>query len=1228
MSVQRANTTEGTIKVLSRPIQVELRQQNYYGVLQSNGLDLKTATDERALLKLEGKIQDQKATLLVDCGASGNFISKDFISQAKIPSRILNNRSHEVRLADGTPVKTTGTVEDVSVQVGSFTDKMSFEVLKLNSYDAIIGMPWLSKHNPVIDWKSKSVKLKMTDSVHLLQSSGVSAKNEVKEDEVKQIGFLGATRLLNGKAKAPKPKQFSLKSRVRRVKLKSLKQQANRSESQKLNAVVIEERVEEDLIQKKEGAVVTLVGPAKEIVEEFKDLFPEDLPRRLPPKREVDHKIELIPGQTPPSRAPYRMSPKEMKELKLQLDDNLARGFIRPSKSPYGAPILFVPKKSGESRMCVDYRALNRITVKNKYPLPRTEDLFDQLRGARVFSKIDLRSGYNQIRIHEDDIQKTAFRSRYGHFEWLVMPFGLTNAPATFMYLMQKIFHHLLDVCVVVFLDDILIYSKNQQEHEQHLKEVLRILRRNQLYAKLSKCELFQDQVVFLGHVVSAKGISMEQDKIKAIEDWPACKSVTEVRSFLGLAGYYRRFIKQFSQICAPLTDLLKKAQAFEWRPEHQDSMNKLKAAVQSAPVLISPDPSKTYVVTTDASGYAIGASLSQDVGNGLQPIAFMSKKMLDAEKNYPVHEQELLAVICALREWRHYLHGSHFKIRTDHRSLRYLQTQPHLSARQTRWMEFLQQFDFEIEYQEGKTNVVADALSRRPDHLNEINVLNKSEVKNDELLTQIKECYQKDRITSEALRVLKQGKSFQSLVIKDDLLLKDSRIYVPNYQSLKVKLLQEAHDSPIAGHVGSVKTIELVSRDYYWPNMHREIQEYVATCRKCQTNKPSHQHPMGLLQPLDIPENRWEQVSMDLITQLPRTRQGHDAIVVFVDKLTKMVHVAATTTDVSAPELARIFTKEVVRLHGIPKSIVSDRDPRFTSNFWKSLFKLTGTKLAMSTAFHPQSDGQTERVNRTLEDMLRAYVNYRQDDWDEYLVSAEIAINNSAQSSTKFSPFFMNYGFHPNFPLRQKLKANNPTAEDVFQTLSSTLEQAKLNLQRAQQRQSHYANLKRREVEFEVGDRVYLSTENLRIENRAPKLASKFIGPFRIIKKINKVAYELELPESMKIHPVFHVSKLKKDKDGSAAFPARKYDERHPPIVTEEGEEEFEVEQVVDKRIRKRGRKGKSVTEYLVLWKGYPEHERTWQTADDLRNAQAAIGEYENSIQENNKSVSRTRLL
>jgi ribonuclease HI len=360
--------------------------------------------------------------------------------------------------------------------------------------------------------------------------------------------------------------------------------------------------------------------------------------------------------------------------------------------------------------MCVDYRALNEVTIKNKYPIPRIDDLFDQLKGAKYFSKIDLRSGYHQLKIKESDIPKTAFVTRYGQYEFTVMSFGLTNAPAYFMNLMNKVFMDELDKFVVVFIDDILIYSKSAAEHEQHLRVVLEKLRTHRLYAKFSKCEFWLEKVAFLGHILTAEGVSVDPEKVEAVSNWRQPTNVGEIRSFLGLAGYYRRFIEGFSKIARPMTELLKKEKKFVWTEACEKSFQELKKRLTTAPVLTLPDNQRDFVIYCDASRQGLGCVLMQDG----RVVAYASRQLRPHEQNYPTHDLELAAVVHALKIWRHYLIGNKCEVYTDHKSLKYIFTQPDLNLRQRRWLELVKDYNLEIHYHPGKANVVADALSRK----------------------------------------------------------------------------------------------------------------------------------------------------------------------------------------------------------------------------------------------------------------------------------------------------------------------------------------------------------------------------------------------------------------------------------------------------------------------------------------------------------------------------------
>jgi len=1149
--------------------QQQTQQQN---ILQ-NSLELTQVEENKEqLLRFNGNVNGHKAWILLDSGASRNFIDENFVAKINLPTKNISPLS--VELADGRKSEITKAANIRKLELGNYhTNNIPTQVLKLQRYDVILGKPWFYHANPQINWRK-----------NILTFQYGNKTIEVSAD---------TKRLLE------KPSCNSVYI--------SRQQLAKIPPNEEIFAVHYN--------NDKSHTIRQPPPEVRNILNEYKDIFPETLPSHLPPERSIDHAINLVPGAEPPHRPIYRMSFEEMNELKRQLTDLLSKGFIRPSTSPFGAPVLFVHKKEGTLRLCVDYRALNKITIKNRYPLPRIDELMDRLVGASYFTKIDLYSGYHQIRIKPEDIHKTAFRTRYGHYEFLVLPFGLTNAPATFMTLMNDIFRKYLDQFVVIYLDDILIYSKTKEGHIQHIKKVLDILRQHQLFAKISKCEFFKQEVEYLGHLISKNGIAVDKRKTEAIQTWPTPSNISEIRSFLGLASYYRKFVPNFSTIATPLTQLLHKDRKFCWTQNEEKAFNELKSKLSSAPVLLLPDPSIPFSVTTDASDYAIGAVLSQNRGHGDQPIAYESRKLSHAELNYPTHEKELLAIVHALKIWRPYLEGNKFTVITDHASLEFIRTQTNLSRRQARWLELLQSMTFDVKYRPGKTNIVADALSRRI-HLSNVNVIS-TQLTDPKFLEQE---YLKDNYFAPLFEVFKGNQSddpksiarIKHFELRNNIIyLKEgNRMAIPSNKQLRTLILQEHHDINTAGHLGIDKTYESISRSFYWPKMIKDVRKYINSCDSCQRNKGTNQQPAGLLQPLDIPNRRWEQVSMDFIVQLPTTHQGHDAIFVVVDRLTKRAYFIPTHTSVTAPEIATLFLNTIFKDHGIPQVIISDRDARFTSHFWKALFQELGTKLSMSTAFHPQTDGQTERTNRTLEEMLRAYVSYRQNDWDKYLALAEFAYNNSKQASTGFTPFELDAGQHPLTPVTLATRTSTPveSTNKFLDQWKTMMEVAKDNLILAQQHQTEQANKYRRHIEYNIGDKVLLSTRHINnpVDKNRPtrKLSPKFIGPYKIIKKVSTTAYKLDLPETLRIHPVFHVSLLKRyheTSNFSRTIPP-------PPIfIPETQQEEYEVEIILDKKIIQ------NKTQYLVKWLGYPLHDATWEPIEHLVNAGEKIKEFEN---------------
>ncbi|GJT32660.1 putative reverse transcriptase domain-containing protein [Tanacetum coccineum] len=728
---------------------------------------------------------------------------------------------------------------------------------------------------------------------------------------------------------------------------------------------------------------------------DFLELFPEELPG-LPPTRQVEFHIELIPRAAHVARAPYRLAHAEMKELAEQLKELSDKGFIRPSSSPWGAPILFVKKKDGSFRMCIDYRELNKLTVKNRYPLPRIDDLFDQLQG----SKIDLRSGYHQLRVREEDIPKTAFRTRYGHYEFQVMPFGLTNAPVVFMDLMNP--------------------------------------------------------------------------KIEAVKNWASPTTPLEIRQFLGLVGYYRRFIEGFSKIAKPMTEL---------RVEEPRSIN-----------------CDDFVVYCDASIKGLGVVLIQR----MKVIAYASRQLKIHKKNYTTHDLELGAVVFAVKIWRHYLYGTKCVVFTDHKSLQHILDQKDLNMRQRRWIELLSDYDCEIRYHPGKANVVADALSRK-ERIEPLRVRALVMTIGLDLPSRILEA-QKEAVKVENIEAEDIGGMLKKLEARaDGTLCLDNRSWLPCYGDTRSLIMHESHKSKYSIHPGSDKMYHDMKMLYWWPNMKADIATYVSKCLTCAKVKAEHQRPSGLLVQPDIPEWKWEKITMDFITKLPKTAAGFDSIWVIVDRLTKSAHFLPMKETDSTEKLTRLYMKEIVARHGIPVSIISDRDSHFTSRVWQSLHKALGTQLDLSTAYHPQTDGQSERTIQTLEDMLRACVIDFGNGWDRHLPLVEFSYNNSYHTSIKAAPFEALYGRKCRSPVCwAEVGEAQLTGPEIIHETTEKIFKIRDRMQAARDRQKSYADKRRRPLEFEVGDKVMLKVAPWKGatmdygETMEILIPSFIIGPFK----------------------------------------------------------------------------------------------------------------------------------
>ncbi|KAJ1589116.1 hypothetical protein NDA15_002508 [Ustilago hordei] len=934
---------------------------------------------------------------------------------------------------------------------------------------------------------------------------------------------------------------------------------------------------------------------------------------------EVEHDLhlELIEGGKPPQGPLYLKGPKEMSELRRYLDENLEKGFIRPSKSPARSPVLFVPKKDGGLRLCVDYRGLNEITIKNRAPLPLIEEQLFLLRKARIYTKLDLRAAYNLIRVAKGDEWKTAFGTQLGLYEYLVMPFGLANAPAHFQSFINVIFRDIIGVYVVVYLDDFLIFSDTEEVHVKHVIEVLTRLRSNRLFAKLSKCEFHTKTVEFLGYIIKPTGIEMDPEKIRT-----------------------------------PLTSLVKPTERFkkfELPEEAQQAFHQLIQAFTSAGVLQHFDYHLPTRLETDASDFAIAGVLKQEHEGRWHPVAFYSRKMSSAEKNYEIHDKELLAVVACLTQWRHMLAGlpSQLVILTDHEALKYFKSQRRITGRQARWAMILADFDFILQYRPGDKGGEPDALTRRADmqpageeqdhNVRQLLPPRVFAETADHDSTLVAPMLSMESIASKGLKdlvrifqpldqELQEIHSKKPFELKDDLWYSGGRLVIPKVtmpgrtnnrhsrsakevdgQSLSVEHLRfmvmtQCHDGVTAGHVGRDATIKAAQRHYWWPSMTAWIADYVASCPVCARYKAPRHRPYGLLQPLATPDRPWGSISLDFIEGLPPSK-NYDSILVIVDRLTKFAILAPTHKTVTAKQTAVLLYGHMVRLFGYPDHMVSDRGRQFISGAWKAFAEQMGVKHSLSTAYHPQTDGQTERVNQVVEQYLRMYCNYEQNDWADLLDTAAFVYNNTVHNSIGVSPFFACYGWnpkaHPDIP--QRLGVNDPGRFEYLMDGKERCKYLQEQIREAQRRTVDQYNRKHKDIEFKVGDMVYINRRNWKTRRPTPKLDTRFAGPYPVQERVGRRAYRITLPANLRVHDVFHVSMLEPAKTSS--LPHR----TDQPIIPSLPDEDldFEVEALIDKR------SFNGTTEYKVLWRGYSEEAASWEPVSNL-DCPDLIREYE----------------
>lgn len=1228
------------------------------------------------------------AKTLIDGGCmTFGLISSKLVDRFQLPR--LPCSDYQLTGFASTMKKRANEVTCAYLDVGGVHEQKAFFFIvpHLDNYDLILGRPWMQRHHVLEDHPA---------DILTFQEAGVTIANEWQRDlpseiDCKPVGAAAFARLA-----------------ARTAKIQKTPPEADAA----VFAVSLSD-IEKALEVRKH------VDPRQLLPEEFHpwlDVFDRRLAEALPPLRgpEVDHRIELEKDdhgkeKELPWGPMYSMGRDQLLVLRKTLDDYLTKEQIRVSSSPAGAPVLFVKKPGGGLRFCVDYRALNAITKKDRYPLPLIKETLNAICKAKWFTKLDVIAAFNKIRIDPRDVQKTAFRTRYGLFEWLVMPFGLANAPSTFQRYINSVLREYLDVFVSAYIDDILIYTDGSREdHVKHVKMVLEKLRKAGLQIDISKCEFCVKKTKYLGFIIEAeKGISMDPEKVEAVQNWQPPKTVKGVRAFLGFANFYRRFIKNFSAIAKPLTDLTKASSAaFRLPSDALRAFQELKSLFCTAPLLAHFDPERETTVEADASGWATGGVLSQkDETGSLRPVAFFSKKLNPAEVNYEIYDKEMLAIIRCLKEWSAELHGvDKFSIATDHKNLEFFKTTQKLTERHMRWSQVLSEFNFTLTYRPGPQGVIPDVLSRleqdKPQDADDdrlkgrqLQLLKPSmfaqvatavplkrhpqvvirthrrhrtpsppldlptspeplqppeetpqlsdndtppfpdvyelgdsplqQLWNDALLKDDEYAAVKNAVLNEARQIPRELEL--SLSISDcsvdtlGRLCYRKRYWVPKSEPLRTGIIQHYHDCLFAGHPGREALAASFRRRFWFPNADKEIRRFCKACPSCGRNRTWNDRHQGLLQPLPIPEQFWKEISMDFITGLPLSR-GNDSVMVITDRLGKGIIVEAMK-NTTAPYVARKFLNRYVRRHGIPTAITSDRGSQFVGNLWTRLCERLKIKQRLSTAYHPETDGATERANQKLEEYLRHYSTLHQDNWADLLGLAELALNNRDAAATKISPFFIEHGYHARLgegldlddvPTRQIRQRQNPAeaADALLQKVRELTTMAQTMMADSQERYEQQANKTRQPApRYNVGDWVWLDLRNWRLEEvvengvtvrRVKKLAPKY-ERFKVLQRISPLAYRLDVPGD--VHNVFHTKLLRPG--NLNPLPSQKSDDWRPGPILLNGGPEFGVEEILSERTKRLpGTRNRTKREFLVKWVGWPTP--TWEAASNLQEVEA----------------------
>ncbi len=972
---------------------------------------------------------------------------------------------------------------------------------------------------------------------------------------------------------------------------------------------------------------------------DYLDVFDRAMTDQLPPHRPYDHKIELTGEETSPRSRLYHMSGYKLQKMKNYLIEHLNKSFISFSSAPYASLILFAEKKDGSLRFCVDYRKLNALIKRDRYPLPLIDETLARIQGSKYLTRLNIIAAFNKLRMHSGSEDLTTFITSFGSYKYHVMPFELINGPAFYQHYMNDVLFDYLHQFCQAYLDDIIIYSKTLKKHKKHVRLVLHRLREAGLQMNINKCEFHVQKIFFLKLLLFIEELKMNLRKVQAVVEWPTSTNLTQMQFFVDFCNFYRRFIKNFSKIVRSLIRLIQKEVIFEWDQACQTIFDHMKKRMTEASILRHFDQNRKAILETDSFDYVNDDILSQyDDEETLHPMIYYSKNLSFAECNYEIYDKKLLAIIRAFEHWRPELKLTELLIKmfTDHQALTSLMKDKELSRRQMRWVQKLVDFNFKIMYRSGKQNIKVDALTRWVDSVSRssedervryqwITILTSNRMKIadleknieksiykqiletneiDENCTLLREAIARDEAQCEDIKL-------KNCRVQNEILYKDSQLWVSFNELLQMNLIREIHDQPSINHSEILRTVKIIKRNYYWSSMRKTIDRYIRNCYVCQRSKTSRNKSNDLLQPLSISEQRWQDIAMNFIIDLSDS-YDYNAILTVICRLSKERHYISCITDdedITAEKTAEMLIQWVYWTHDLSSFIVSDRDSQFTSILWKFLCKRLNISLRLFIAYHLQIKDQSERVNQNVKRYLRFFCSYMQNDWSKWLLMIEFVNNNVLSSVIFLIFFFMNKNFHSRMSfdsdiieyesIRERLQIDR--VKNISEQMNKTLIFAREALIKTQEQMTNQANKHRKKINYKIELKMFLNERNIITARSFKKLNDKMLDSFQITESVDSF-YKLKLSETMHIHDVFHSELLRSAVDDSLSD--QKNESSRSIVINDE--DEWEINDILNSwRYRRR-------LQYRVKWKSY-DNDLNWYNADDdeFMNAQEMIDDF-----------------